>query len=302
MTRISQTRCRRAAMSALCAVLMLGGMLVPSHARSLAEIKKSRELRVCMAAVAAHVTIEPPGCKENCKFTGLLPEETLAFAQTLGNGIPTRFVRMEWDEQFFNKEGKTVRDAAYTPELLASGKCDLYPLLTKNEWRLKKLDFVILTPGRLMVLVSKPMKTHIKTAADLAGKTAATLKDTTYHSWLQEQNQTAYAANPVKIELMNSDEGFAAVEAGKVDFILASSHEAIWAARHRLKNATAVFPVGPVDEIGWAFRKDDKDLQAAVQKFFDEQRKNSDSELNRIWKNHFGRTLTEFIALMAAFK
>ncbi len=76
---------------------------------------------------------------------------------------------------------------------------------------------------------------------------------------------------------------------------------AIWSTRLQ-QQMTVAFPVGATDEIGWAFRKDDKDLQAAVQLFFDEQRKNPGSDFNIIWKKYFGRTLTEFIALMTSFK
>ena len=43
-------------------------------------------------------------------------------------------------------------------------------------------------------------------------------------------------------------------------------------------------------------------MSQAAQKFIDVQRRTPDSELNSIWKKHFGRTLTEFIALMVAVK
>ena len=87
-----------------------------------------------------------------------------------------------------------------------------------------------------------------------------------------------------------------------VDFTLADSYIAMWAAHHQIKNAKIAFPLNLMDEIGWAFRKEDKDLQVAAQVFFDQQRKNPSSEFNQIWKTYFGRTLTEFIALMVLVK
>ena len=89
-----------------------------------------------------------------------------AFATSLGVEIQAKFIRIDLDEQYFNHKGKTDREAAYTPALLANGKCDFYPNnLTKNEWRLKKLDFVALFPSRMMVVVAKSKQAQIKTVA-----------------------------------------------------------------------------------------------------------------------------------------
>lgn len=286
-------------------VVCLSGAYAPfAQGRSLAEIEQSKELRICIAPVhPATATAEPAACRDKCTFSGPVYEETLAFSRYLGKNIRPRYQRVDWDEQFFNKEGKTVREGSYTPELLSTAKCDLYPSnMTKNEWRLKKLDFVTLFPSRMMVIVSQTTKAKLKTAADLAGKAAAVEKDTSFHTWLQAQNQTTYATDPVKLELLGTQESLLAVENGKADFTITDSDIAIWAVRHELKSATTAFPVGPIDEIGWAFRKDDKDLQAAAQQFVNEQRRNPDSEVNGIWKKHFGRSLTEFIALMASVK
>ena len=260
----------RTVIKCLCAGLIFGGMTAVCHARSLAEIKKTKELRICISPLhPAYATTEPISCKDKCKFAGSVFETSSAFAHSLGGGIQAKFLRIDWDEQFFNNKGKTDRDAVYTPTLLASGKCDFYPTnLVRNEWRTKKLDFVILFPSRMMVIVSKSMKGQIKEVTDLAGKSAAIERDTSYHTWLQAQNRITWANNPVKLALLSTQESFAAVEAETADFTLADSDLAIWSARHQLKSAKTAFPIGPTDEIGWAFRKEDKDLQAAVQVFF----------------------------------
>jgi len=136
------------------------GSVVPAHARSLAEIRKTKEIRIRMP---------------------------LAFAETLGKDVKPKVIRVEFDEQFFNKEGVVVREASYTPELLASGTCDFHATdLSRTSWRLNK--------------------------------------------------------------------------------------------------------------------KEDKDLQAAVQNFFDTQRAVKDSTLNKNWKNTDGITLIEFITLVTSIK
>lgn len=186
---------------------------IPTQARSLEEIQQTKEIRICL--VPKHPTVvmvEPADCHENCKYSGAAYEIAMTFVETLGNQVKPKFLRVEFDEQFFNKEGVVAREDSYTPELLASGQCDLYPNnLTKNSWRLKKLDFVILFPSRMMVLVHKSKKVGFKTPADLGGKGAAVVKDTSYHTWLQEQNKSTYATNPIQIKLMGFDESLEAV-------------------------------------------------------------------------------------------
>lgn len=291
-------------LASLLALGALGGIAFPLQARTLADITKSKELRICISFLhPALGSVEPATCRENCKVSGAVYEGSLAFTHSLGKEIQAKFLRVNWDEQFFNKEGKTVREAGYTPELLASGQCDLYPSnLTKNEWRSKKMDFVVLFPSRMMVIVNNWKKPLFKNSMDLAGKLVAVEKDTSFHTWLEEQNRVVHVDNPILIKLMSSADSLAAVDAGKADFTLLDSDMAMWSARHQLKNATVTFPVGATDEIGWAFRKEDKDLQAAAQKFFNSQRKDASTDLNKIWKNHYGRTLTEFIALMMSVK
>ncbi len=146
INRTKKQRCR-APLSGLyadLALLLIGAMALPCCARSLDEIRKTKELRICITAThPAYATAEPANCREECKFTGPVYEETRAFALSLGNGVRGKYLRVAWDEQFFDKEGKSDRAAAYTPELLASGKCDLYASnMTKNEWRLKKMDII----------------------------------------------------------------------------------------------------------------------------------------------------------------
>ncbi|QEL55142.1 transglycosylase SLT domain-containing protein [Chromobacterium paludis] len=285
-----------------CAVAIMLAAVAPAEARHLADILKTRQLRVCIAPIHAAVAVATPkGCREQCDFSGPVYEEVLAFARHLGKDIRVKTLRVDWDEQFFDRSGKTDREASYTPQLLANGTCDFYPSrLTKTAWRLKKLDFVTLFPSRMMVVANNAWRGRIRYGAQLAGLRTATEKDTSYHSWLQEQNHTLFASKPIKIELMPMADGLQALNAGNVDFMLLDADMAIWHTHHQLKNTYVAFPVGPKDEIGWAFRKEDKDLQAAVARYFDEQRQNQDSDFNRIWLHYHGRTLTDFIALLAA--
>lgn len=285
-------------------MLILSGILFcPSvDARSLDEIRQSKEIRIGISPIHPSIcSAEPPGCRTDCRISGPAYDLAMAFVSTLGKDITPRFIRIDWDEQFFNTDGKTVREAAYTPELLSSGQVDLYPSnLSVNEWRSKKLDFVTLFPSRRMVIINRSRKADFRTPVDLAGKTAAIEKDTSYHTWMQEQNQGVYAKNPIIIRLVSTEDALNAVDNGEMDFTMIDSDAAIWAVRYQYKQCDMAFPVGATDENGWAFRKEDKDLQDAVRTFFKQQRADDNSALNRIWQQYYGMSMTQFIQLVGS--
>lgn len=272
-----------------------------AQARSLADIVKSRELRACIAGNnPAHATSMPADCRMDCTFSGPVFEEVQAFARSLGQNIQLKAIRIGWEEQFLDETGKLDRDTSHTPHLLDAGVCDLYPThLTRNAWRLRKMNFVTLFPSRMLVISLAARKKPLKTSADLAGLQAVVEKESSFHSWLEEQNRTV--SPPIKIMLMNSYEAsMQAVKNGTADFTMMDPEVANWTFRRTPNSPYAAFPIGPTDEIGWAFRKTDKDLQAAAALFFEEQRNRQDAELNRIWIRHYGRTLADFIRSMAA--
>jgi ABC-type amino acid transport substrate-binding protein len=125
------------------------------------------------------------------------------------------------------------------------------------------------------------------------------VKDTADHTQLQEQNQGLCAAHPIQMEFVATwDNKWTEVDKGRVNFILDNALPAIWYTRHQAKNSVAAFTVGPMEYLGWGFRKEDKDLQAAVQKFFDTQRADENSTLNQIWEKYYGMTLIDYIGLI----
>jgi len=226
------------------------------------------------------------------------------FAEHLGPELSVKIVWVKWDQLFHNEQGKTDREGTYTPYLLASEQCDLYAThVTKNDWRLKKLDFITLYPSRMMIIGPKSKQSLYKKASDLGGKRASVLKNTSFHTWLNEQNNTLFKDNPIVVIPMDSTmDSLRAPEEGKADFSMDDADYAVWATKAKLKNSVAYFPVGPIDDIGWAFQKKDKDLQAACKKFFKQQRASKGSPLNLLWKKRFGMTLTKFTLVITSIK
>lgn len=164
-------------------------LAISSQARSLAEIKKTQEARVCTAS----------GIEFMNEFSR---KQTTLFFQTVDKNIQIKFEQIKWDEMFHNEDGTTVKEAVYTPQLLATGQCDLYPSnLTITEWRKKKLAFTVEYVARNMVIVNKAQRKRYTTSKDLAGKVVAVTKGSSYLSWLEGQNESVFAHNSVKFQL-----------------------------------------------------------------------------------------------------
>lgn len=265
--------------------LLLIGLFAPDQTwpRTLEEIRKTDELRICVAGSSYEL------------YTAM----ALAFAEHLG--VSPRVKQLDsWDQQFQNDKGVTDKDAAYTPYLMDSGECDCYPNdVVKNEWRLKKLDFVILFRTRMVVVVHKDNQPGYTEVAALAGKKAAIQKWTSYHSWLEAQNARARLSSPVRIQFMTTNESMQAVDAKSVDFTIIGADGALNWTRNRVKNLVVAFPIGDTTEVGWAFRKRDKDLQEAVRRFFDAQAAVG-SRFDDIWKEKVGISLSEFNVFISA--
>lgn len=276
-TRLRHTGCRMTQF--ICLGMLFIGLFAPGQAwpRSLEEIRKTNELRICVAGSSYEL------------YTAM----ALAFAEHLG--VSPRVKRLDsWDQQFQNDKGVTDKEAAYTPALMNSGVCDCYPNdMVKNDWRLKKLDFVILFRTRMVVVVHKDNQPAYTGVADLAGKNAAIQEGTSYHSWLETQNAGPLASSPIQIQFMTTDESMQAVDAKSADFTIIGADGALNWTRNKVKNVVVAFPIGDPTELGWAFRKKDRDLQEAVRRFFVSQAAVG-SRFDDIWKAKVGIPLSEF--------
>lgn len=286
------------------ALLLIRALLPPDAAlaRGLEEIRESGELRACIVPVTpAYATFADLACRENCEVSGPVPRVVEAVATALGPDVHAVFHRLEWDEQFHNAEGRTVLDAEYTPFHMETGRCDVYPThLTRNDWRLKKLDFAILFINRIMVIVHQDRLPEFTSVEDLGEKTAGVALNTSLHTWVLDQNQGAFQDNPIQVLLIDSGAELDSVQSGFADFTLQDAEVSLWESVNRFQDLSVAFPVGPMDEIGWAFSRRNEDLRDAVQTFFSEQVRTETSTLNTIWKEEYGLTLSQFRALIQA--
>nr|CRH04912.1 conserved protein of unknown function [Candidatus Magnetococcus massalia] len=250
----------------------------------MAEIKKSAELRLCVAG-SSHRLYQAMGVK---------------FAQFLA--VKPIIHRLHsWDQQFHNGVGETVKQAFYTPTLLRSGICDLYPNnLVVKPWRLRKLAIIPLYNTWMTVIMHKDRSQQFEKLAQLGGKSASVMKSTSYHNWLEKVNRTILKENPVRIQFAKTDQSMQAVNSGAVDFTLIGADGAFNWTRKKVPELEIAFPTGPTSLVGWATHQEHVELQAALHEFFLRQY-TPDSPLDRIWLKHVGITLNEFNTFIGTF-
>ena len=285
-------------------VLFLASMSDRATGRSLETIIASGVLHYCVFPIAEDVGhVEPEGCLgENCTFDGPVRILTEAFAETLG--VTTSYYVPTWDEQFQNSEGETIREASYTPHLMATGKCDVYPSnLIRRDWRMKKLRQITVFPSRDVVIIDQSKRDDIRSFEDLAGRTAALVESSAQHSWMDEQNATVFVNDPLTITFVPSvNDEFHAIVAGEAEIGVVPAYTAYPALRAEFPTLVAAFPVGPITEHTWAFRKDAAQLHEAFQAWITDQQANSNSVFNQMFSEQYGVPYATHLRLVARIK
>lgn len=205
------------------------------QARTLAEIRATGELRICVAGSSA--AFYQINAQAFADFLGVTPKVTQLAT---------------WDQQFQNEAGVTVKEATYEAHLLANKSCDLFPNdLHMTDWRRSKMQLVPLYTTRKMVVANRKMRAQLQKTADLAGHSAAVQKGTAYESWLLEQNKTIFASRPMTIHLAPTAESMERVAAGTSDFTVVAAETAFQAVRGDLQELALLFPVDNPVEVGW---------------------------------------------------
>ncbi len=281
-----------------------------SYARSLDEIKTSGELRICVAEIVHFVKVSPPGCKSDCVLESPHVELAKIFKGQLDRKLKKKLklknkVLENIDAFFFNDESVFEIGSNEVPKYLKNGECDFYPeSLGRNPGRENKVKFLIFNAGKMIIVTNKKkgLSSPLLKEADLAGKSAIIEKGSIYENWINERNKTVFSKNPIRKEfVMAMEEKLALLNEGKYDFTILDIGTGLQVAgtmNSRYKNIEVSFPVGEMSYGGWAFQKGDEDLFAEGKKFIEAQTRNSNSEMNRIWKKYFGLSHADYMNIV----
>lgn len=262
------------ALSFLATICLLG--VGAAHGRTLAEIRSTGELRVCVAGSSA--PFYQANGEEFARYLGVA-----ARTETLPN----------WDAQFVNAQGEVARDERYEAAPLATGRCDLYPNdLHITPWREKKMVLVPYFSTRNVVVSRRDMRTTLRSEADLGGHTAVVQAGTAYEGWLRAFN-AADPASPVGIRLANTAQAMRDVAQRRAAFTVIAAESAFKWVREDLDNLDLLFPVGEVTQVGWGISTRSGELEQALRAFFAESRRVG-SPLDASWRKKYDVSLMEY--------
>lgn len=262
-----------AVLAAACAALLLPGL---AQGRTLADIRSSGELRICVAGSSAD--FYRANGEEFARYLGVR-----AKVETLPN----------WDAQFHDARGTVERDARYEAALLASGRCDLYPNdLHIVPWRELKMRLVPYFATRNMVVARPDMRSVLHGPQDLPGRVAAVQAGTAYESWLRSFNAEGQG-EPVLIRTAPTAQAMKEVVERRADFTVIAAEAAFKWVRDDLDNLDLLFPVGEGTEVGWGMGFHAHDLEKALRAFFADSRRVG-SGLDLSWRKKYGVSLMEY--------
>lgn len=285
---------------ALASALLVLSWATAAAAAPLEQILERGSIRICIALIDPLLTrVEPAGCTADCRHAGVIVEEARAFATALG--VEPRFRTVGWSEQFADASGEVRREAGYTPALLADGTCDLFVSnLARLPWRLTKLEIVPRFDSRMIALIRTDDAERIRRIDDLEGLTIGVAEQSSFHSWVLEQNSSIFAERPIHIVPATGQEPLRALRRGEVDFILTDADIAISSLRASASEVQVAFAIGPVQQIGWGLAHGSPALEERIAAFFAAEKAELSSPTNRAWVDAFGVSLAEFDAMVRA--
>ncbi len=267
----------------LAAASLLALAAVPAEARTLAEIRSSGTLRICVAG--SSVDLYQANGEAFARFLGVQPE-----VRKLAS----------FDQQFHNAQGVTVRDREYESQLLADGSCDLFPNdLHVVDWRETKMLIVRYYTVRNGVVAHQDLASKLQGVADLAGLTAAVQKGTNYDDWLLRANAGALADRPVTIVYASTSESMRLVAAHKADFTIVGIEGAFKWVREG-PGLVLLFPVDDAVHVGWGVKPGAKQLAKELERFFAESNR-AGSVLDQNWRRFYNISFKEYQQFAASF-
>ncbi len=255
---------------ALCAVFVAGALAASAaqaaQPSAVERVKKAGKLVV--AIDATYPPMESEG--KDGKPVGF----DIDFANELGKrlGVKTEFVVMNWDGIFAGLDSKRYDVIISTMNI--------------TDDRKKKVDFVEYV--RMSQLFVSKKGVTVKTDKDLEGKVVAVQADTTSSEFVEKAVKAGVKVKETKQFKLATDV-FSAVKAGQAEVIVIDEPVGRFYASKDPATFVVTGNAMAPEPVGVAIRKDDSDLQKALQTIVDEMKK--DGFMKKISLTWFGGEL-----------
>jgi serine phosphatase RsbU (regulator of sigma subunit)/ligand-binding sensor domain-containing protein/ABC-type amino acid transport substrate-binding protein len=206
-------------------------------------------------------------------------------------------VDITWDEAFM-KNGSIPSDLETNPSVIYNpdifSKVDIIcSTFTVLEWRRKIFDFAETLNSAELILTDKKSGT-VKELSDLAGKTVAFMKGTSFETHLNSINRTLNGAITL-VPRKTNEEVKELLKEGKVFGIVLDADEALNLNVSSKLKYTIAIPVTPMSKTAWAVEKGNN-LQKEVENFF--RTIQSNEELDKLFSQRFGIKYSDYEGLI----
>lgn len=245
---------------------LVAGLAQGADKSAVDRVKKDGKLVIAIDATYPPMESEGPGGKP----VGF----DIDFANEISKrlGVKTEFVVMNWDGIFAGLNSKRY-------DIIISS-------MNITDERKKQVGFVEYV--RMSQLFVGKKGIAVSTDKDLAGKVVAVQADTTSAEFVEKAIKAGFKPKDVKQFKLATDV-FAAVKAGQAEVIVIDEPVGRYYAKQDPATFTITGTAMKPEPVGVAFRKDDKDLQDAVQKIVDDMKK--DGTLKKLSITWFGGEL-----------
>jgi polar amino acid transport system substrate-binding protein len=220
------------------------------------------------ASIQAPPNIAKAGKVVFCTDATYPPEESLQGTKFIGSDID--FATEIGSLMGVKTQFKNVTFDGIIPALQAK-KCDaIISGMNDTAERRKQVDFVDYLKVGQTLMVRKGNPVHLKTLADLSGKSVSVETGTTNRDFLIAESKKLASAGKKGITIKGFPKDTAAVaalKAGRVDAYFGDSPVVVYYIQHDPTLAVGVSPIAPIP-IGIAIRKGDP-LRPAVKKAID---------------------------------
>lgn len=178
--------------------------------------------------------------------------------------------------------------------LLSEGICELYATsITLTPDRQKIARIIPIYPGRSYVVTHLKSK-RIVNVKELNGLKTSVVKGTSYQTILENINAKIEEKNRIRIEITPAGGNLGKLLDRKIDFLVMDAALAFATVINRPKELRLGFPVGDVEQIGWAVAKDAKLLSKQVAKYAADEKNQQTGSTSRIFKKYFGLSFSDY--------
>ncbi|MCD4793829.1 MAG: transporter substrate-binding domain-containing protein [Bacteroidales bacterium] len=210
-------------------------------------------------------------------------------------------VTITWDDVFAHngkipEDYKTNPDISYTPDALKRADiiCGTIYVL---DWRKKFFDYSGIIQISDLLITKKNISKKVKSNKDLAGLKIAFLENSTYETNISLINEKIGGGIEF-VKTKSEDESLRLLTDNKVDGLITVSFLALSYVKNN-ENLKLSFPVNKPQDVGWAVRKGNSEIQKEIRNFFETIKGNG--KLDELFREKYDIDYSTYLEIINSY-